>query len=541
MQLTRRFTPWQMLLLSINGMIGSAWLFGPLYAARIAGSSAIISWILGGIATTLIALTFAELSTLLPIAGGMTRFTQLTHGTLTSMIMSWISWLSCVTMPPIEVQATLQYASTYLPSLTHTINGAAVLTHFGLICATVIMLILSIINVASFKGLVRFNSILFTFKVFVILFTVYALMTTSFHAVNFTGLLPTFSTHSLSNHWEAILTAVASGGVAFAFTGFTHGIALAGETKRSQFAIPLAVIGSVFVCLLLYLALQIAFIGAINPNNLIHGWKNLSFSGDVGPFIGLASILGIGLLIKLLYIDTVVSPLGAGFIYVTSTARTVYAMSKNGYFPPFIATLNNKGFPIFAIGLNFILGMLLFLPLPGWQAMVSFLVSAVVISYAIGPISLICLRKQLPTENRPFYLPGATIISLLAFYCCNLISYWTGWDTIWKLAVAIGIGVVVLLFAYFKGLVNKNDFGFKSLMWLAPYLLGLFFISYLGSFGGKGYIPFGWDFLVIAIFSIIILFLAVISRQSSAVLQFKVFQRELNVTQTTEFWNKKLV
>ncbi|MGO9555253.1 MAG: hypothetical protein ACLP2U_09535 [Syntrophobacteraceae bacterium] len=64
-------------------MIGSAWLFGPLYAAKIAGSSAIISWLLGGIATTLIALTFSELSTLLPIAGGMTRFTQLTHGTLT--------------------------------------------------------------------------------------------------------------------------------------------------------------------------------------------------------------------------------------------------------------------------------------------------------------------------------------------------------------------------------------------------------------------------------------------------------------------------
>lgn len=541
MQLTRRFTPWQMLLLSINGMIGSAWLFGPLYAARIAGSSAIISWILGGIATALIALTFAELSTLLPIAGGMTRFTQLTHGTLTSMVMSWISWLSCVTMPPIEVQATLQYASTYLPSLTHTLNGAPVLTHLGLACATLIMLLLSIINVASFKGLVRFNSLLFTFKIFVILFTIYSLTTTHFHAANFTGLLPTLSNTTLSNHWEAILTAVASGGVAFAFTGFTHGIALAGETKQSQFAIPLAVIGSVLVCLLLYLGLQIAFIGAIDPNNLIHGWKNLSFSGDVGPFIGIASILGIGVLVKLLYIDTVVSPLGAGFIYVTSTARTVYAMSKNGYFPPLIATLNKKGFPIYAIILNFILGMLLFLPLPGWQAMVSFLVSAVVISYAIGPISLICLRLQLPTEKRPFYLPGANFISLLAFYCCNLISYWTGWDTIWKLAVAIGIGIVVLLFAYIKGLVSKNDFGSRALIWLAPYLLGLFTISYLGSFGGKGYIPFGWDFLVIAIFSIVILFLAVISRQSSAALQFKIFQRELDVNQTTEFWNKKLV
>jgi amino acid transporter len=521
-----------MLLLSINGMIGSAWLFGPLYAAKIAGSSAILSWVIGGIATTLIALTFSELSALLPIAGGMTRFTQQTHGTLTSMVMSWISWLSCVTMPPIEVQATLQYASTYLPFLTHTVNGAAVLTHIGYCFATVIMLLLAIINVYSFKGLIRFNFLLFIFKVFVIIFTIFALTSTNFHPSNFAGILPAPNI-SLSNHWEAILTAVASGGIAFAFTGFTHGIALAGETKQSQLAIPLSVIGSVLICLLLYLGLQFAFIGAIDPSKLINGWKNLTFSGDVGPFIGIGTILGLGLLVKLLYIDTVVSPLGAGFIYVTSTARTVYAMSKNGYFPPFLSFLNSKGFPTFAIALNFILGMLVFLPLPGWQAMVSFLVSAVVISYAIGPISLLCLRLQLPKEKRPFYLPGANIICLLAFYCCNLISYWTGWDTIWKLAIAVGVGIVVLIAAYFKGLVNKAEFGFKSLIWLAPYLLGLFFISYFGSFGGKGYIPFGWDFLIIAIFSILILILAVATRQSEAVLQFKIFQRELETPAAT--------
>src|SRR5476649_1724395 len=105
MQLRRRFTPLTMLLLSINGMVGSAWLFSPLYAAKIAGAAAIISWIIGGVLTIFIALTFAELSTFLPIAGGMARFAQLSHGTLASMVLSWVGWISCVTMPPIEVQA----------------------------------------------------------------------------------------------------------------------------------------------------------------------------------------------------------------------------------------------------------------------------------------------------------------------------------------------------------------------------------------------------------------------------------------------------
>src|SRR4029079_15492186 len=157
MTLNRRFTPLNLLMLSINGMIGSAWLFAPLYAAKIAGSAAIIAWLIGGVATAIIALTFAELSVLLPVAGGTAQIPQLSHGTFTSFILSWIAWLSALTMAPIEVQAVLQYASTYFVSLIHTVKGAAVLTNLGLIWATLLMLLFCIINIVSFKGLVRFN------------------------------------------------------------------------------------------------------------------------------------------------------------------------------------------------------------------------------------------------------------------------------------------------------------------------------------------------------------------------------------------------
>lgn len=524
MQLDRRFSPLTMLLITINGMIGSAWLFGPMYAAKIAGSAAIVSWVLGGVATVLIALTFAELSAFLPIAGGMARFSQLSHGTMANMIMSWVAWLSCLLIPPIEVQATLQYASTYFPALVHVQNGTPVLSMIGYGWATILMLFLSMLNVASFKGLIRFNFILFTFKIFVIFFVIAGLTKTNFHAQNFVG---DFGTSAAS--WHNILSAVAAGGIAFAFTGFTHGVALAGETKKAHFALPFAVIGSVVCCLLLYLGLQVAFIGAIDPSNLLHGWQNLSFTGEAGPFVGIAGILGLALLVKFLYVDSLVSPSGAGFIYVTSTARTVYAMSKNGFFPASFARLNSKGFPTVAITVNFVLGMLFFLPLPGWQAMTNFLVSAVVISYAMGPIALLCLRLQLPHAKRPFRLPFANFLCLLAFYCCNLISYWTGWDTIWKLAIAVAAGLVLLIIAYQRNMLDKTQFGFRSIYWIAPYFLGLFAISYYGSYGGKGIIPFGWDFLVIGIFSAVILVLAVATRQGAAVEQYQVYQEELGI------------
>jgi amino acid transporter len=506
--LTRRFTPLSLLMLSINGMVGSAWLFAPLYAAKIAGSAAIMAWLVGGIATMIIALTFAELSVLFPVAGGTAQIPQISHGTFTSFIVSWTAWLSALTMAPIEVQAILQYASTYFTSLMSLQDGIPVLTGIGMVWATILMLSFCIINIASYKGLVRFNFVLFLFKVIVIILTVFALIHTRFNTANFMGFTP--SAFSMTG-WQAILTAVASGGVAFAFTGFKHGVELAGETKKMAIAIPLAIVGSVVGCLILYIGLQIAFIGALSSAALADGWQNLSFVGDVGPFAGLAAGLGLAWLVKLLYIDAAVSPAGAGLIYVTSTARILYAMSQIGYLPRWLQRVNKQEFPVAAIIVNFILGMFLFLPLPGWQAMVSFLVSGMVISYAMGPIALLCMRIEMPHQVRGFKLPFAHIICPVAFYFCNLLSYWCGWDTIYKLAIAMVIGLIIFTIAGLRGRLRVS-LGLKTGLWMLPYLSGLVIISYLGAFGGKNIIPFGWDFLVIGIFSIVMLYIAVKNR-----------------------------
>lgn len=508
--LKRRFSGLNLLLLSINGMIGSAWLFAPLYAAKLAGPGVIWSWILCGLGTCLIALTFAELSVMIPVAGGTTRFAELSHGVITGYVISWISWLSCVTMAPIEVQAILQYAATYphFHSLMSTVNGTPELTPTGLCSAFVLMALLCFINLKSFRGLIGWNQLLFWFKALVIIGTILLIIHAHFNPSNFAGM------HTMTiTHWQGILAAIASGGIAFAFTGFKHGVELAGEAKNTQLSIPLAIIGSLVICLLLYLGLQIAFIGALSHQSFAHGWSTLSFAGDTAPFVGIAAALGLALLVKFLYVDAAVSPLGAGLIYTTSTARLIYAMSQNGYLPKSLSKVNSEFLPVAAIALNFVIGMFLFLPLPGWQAMVSFLVSAVVIAYAMGPIALISLRKSLPNRNRPFKLWIAHPLCLAAFYFCNLISYWTGWQTLFRLAIAVAIGIILLFIATVRGKVNKAKMGWRALFWLIPYLVGLVGISYLGSFGGKNIIVFGWDFLVIGIFSTIIFYLALVTRQ----------------------------
>ena len=170
--------------------------------------------------------------------------------------------------------------------------------------------------------------------------------------------------------------------------------------------------------------------------------------------------------------------------------------------------LNHKGVPALAITINFIMGMLLFLPLPTWQALVGFQSTAIVLAYGTGPIALLVLRRQAPDLERPFKLPASRLLCTITFTICNLIAYWTGWETIWRLMLSILFGLI-LFFIYQIYTKQKCIHCLHSTWWLLPYFIGLTLISYLGNFGGGlGILTFGLDFVVIAIFSFIIMWVA---------------------------------
>lgn len=503
MKLQRSISSTALLLTSVGCMVGSGWLFGAYYAARIAGPAAIFSWLLGGILILFIALTFAELSSMLPIAGGIARYSQFTHGTLVSFCVSWLAWLSCVAVAPTEVQAILQYCATYFPWLVYEKQGIPVLTMSGLGIATLMMFFISFLNVLGVKLLTRYNSFITWWKLLIPLIVIYVIYHTHFNAGNFSEL-----NHLSAHDLHGILWALPTAGIVFSFLGFREATSMAGEAQSPGRAIPIAVIGSVLICTLLYILIQTVFVGSLSPSMLANGWSHLNFTGDSGPFAGIATSLGLGALVLLIYADSMVSPFGTGLIYTATTARLNYAMSVNKYTPQFMLKLNERGVPAKAVMLNFAVGMLMFMPLPTWQALVGFQSTAIVMAYGIGPIALLTLRRQAPDLHRPFKLPASKLMCAITFCICNLISYWTGWETVWRLMFGIVLGLIVL-FIYRKVSHQKDSLNLKTAFWLVPYFLGLAAISYFGSFGGgKEVIPFGWDFLVVAVFSLIILLIA---------------------------------
>jgi amino acid transporter len=514
--LRRDFGRVGLLFTSVGSVIGSGWLLGALNATKITGPAAIISWVVGAAAIMLLAFIHAELGGMHAVNGGVARFPHYAFGSMVGFGMGWVYWLGSVTLAPVETEAALQYANKYVNEglgfhLVHEVGSQTVLTGAGYAVAAVLMLVFTAINLYGAKRLSEANTAVVWWKIAIPVLTIVVLLIVSFSGSNFSagnGFDPAGA--------KGILSAIASGGVIFAYLGFEQAIQFGGETANPQRNIPFAVIGAMAVGTVVYILLELAFVGALNPSAAAHGWSKLSFTNDYGPYAALASGLGLGWLAVILYIDAFLSPAGTGLVYTGSSARVSYALGRNGYVPQAFGRLSERGVPWVSILFSFLVGMIVFLPFPGWQKLVAFITSASVIIYAAQCLALAAMRRQLPDHPRPFRLRGAGVLAPLGFVVANLIVLFAGWTTDWKLFAAIGIGLVLLAISQLsRPAAQRVPLDWRASVWMWPWLVGLMAISYLASFeGGRDDLHFGLDMAVTAVFSLVIYFFALSMRLS---------------------------
>lgn len=494
-----------LLFASLGGIIGSGWLLGPLKAATDAGPAAIIAWIIGGIAVLLLAFTYAELTTAFPRAGAVIAFPKLSHGSLMATMMSFVVFLGYVSVAPAEASAVITYATNYIPDL---VDKAGVLTGWGYLAAIVLLLIFAFVNLQAIRMVLTINSALTWWKLAIPILTIIVFLIVGFHGSNFTS-------HSFAPHGVAgVLSAVATSGIIFSYLGFRQAVELAGESANPKRNLPIAIVGSVAIGLVVYLGLQIAFVGAVPPSSLATGWDHLTFKGSFGPFAGLANLIGMSWLAILLYIDAFISPSGTGIIYFTTTSRILYASGKEGLIGGnTFARLSVAGVPLVGVLVTFIVGLLFLLPFPSWQQIIGFISSATVLSYGTGPVVLMTLRKTMPVHQykRPYLLAAGPLVASLAFIIANFIIFWSGAHTDNFLFGLLG-GFAILYLGY--ELVTQGGLShlhWRGAWWLAPYFFGMWLITYLGPVdltGGTGFFSDIWGSVVLVIFSLVILWIA---------------------------------
>ena len=492
---------WGLMFVSLGSIIGSGWLLGALTAATLAGPASLISWVLAAVMLALLALVHAELGAAYPAAGGTARFPRFVFGPLAGFTAGWMAWLQAVSIAPIEVEATLSYTDhiSWVNSHVSILRVDGTLTPSGLLIASLFMLAFTVINLVGVKVMAETNGVTVVWKTAVPLLTVVVLVLLAFHPSNFTaggGFMP-YGVHGVF--------AALPAGVVFALQGFEQAIQMAGEARHPQRDVSRAVIASMIAGTIVYLLLEVAFIGALNPANLAHGWANPVGKGDFGPYATLAVAAGAGWLAVMLYIDAVISPAGTGLVYVATSSRLSYALGRENELPPSLGKVSRRGLPVRSILLAFVVGLIAFLPFPSWQSLVGLVTSATAIMYAFAPVTLYALRRRDPDRLRPYRLPIYRVLSPAAFVSANFIIYWSSFAAIWKLCVALVLGLVIFTVTRMRvAAAARVPLDLRAAVWIVPWLLGLVVIGYFGRYGGNNTIPNWWDLVVVAVFSIAI-------------------------------------
>jgi amino acid transporter len=462
----RKLTMWQLILLSTGGMIGAGWLFSPFYGYQTAGIGVLLSWVITAFMTLTIGLSFAEVATIIPIVGGVSRFIGVTHNKTISLVFLLLGWLSYIVYLPLEVQSAMQYLGFWFHNLV-TINGeSTTLSTYGLIISLFIIILLTwfntlfITNVAKINTLISIWKILIPISIALILISLYG----TWENIQLTRIKYVFSLKS-------ILLAISGSGLAFAFTGFQNGLILANMANNPKKSLPYSLFAPIIVGFILYALLSLTFITCLGNKSLL--------AGTTAPLLGLLAIFNIHILFTILFTDAIIAPFGTANVYTAVTGRILLGLAQE-FMPKSILTkLNKFSAPATCLWINAIIGSCFLLPFPTWTQLVSFLSSVVIFAYLAGPTTLLILRKDFPNIKRDFKLKYYNIIGYLGFICCSLLIYWCGMYNLLYLTISIALIIIIdNLFITKPNNIIKN---FISNSFIILYLLCFIMIKYFES------------------------------------------------------------
>ncbi|WP_406213786.1 APC family permease [Streptomyces decoyicus] len=494
-----------LIMIGIGSIFGSGWLFGAGAAAQVAGPAAVVAWVIGALFIGMIAMSYAEVGSAYPIPGGMARYGHLSHGPVLGFLTGWAVWIATASLIPIESIAATQYMTSWsfgwakglVDPATHqlTLSGTAV--------ALVLTLALWLTCFWSVQLLARANTVLTLVKFAIPVLAVLALVGSGFHTSNFTaqgGFAP--------YGWPAVLTAVTTCGVVFAFNGFQAVVNLGGAAKNPGRAIPVALVGALALGLVIYLALQVAYLGAVPPELLARsgGWQSVNLNS---PFADLAGLLMLHWVVTMLQFGAFISPAGSNIANVASAAYMVTNLAETRFFPRKLAAVHPRyGTARPAMWLNLGFSVVLLLTVGrSWQALAGVVSAAMVISYLIGPIAVGVLRRTRPELPRPFRLPAAGVLCPVTFAFAACALYWSKWPETGKITVLTLVAApVAALVLWRRGELERGRQAsgkggggrwsgllrhFAPAWWMIAFLVWTATVSALGGqeFGGRDILP----------------------------------------------------
>ncbi|ADY02470.1 amino acid permease-associated region [Vulcanisaeta moutnovskia 768-28] len=476
------------------GAIGTGILFSTAKMAEMTGPAVILAWILGGIFYLFIGLTYSEIGTAYPEAGGPSRYSLYTHGRITNMINAFADLLWYLFIPPIEAIAVV-YGINYFTHNLLTPTGTPTL--LGAVVAAVIVLLMVPFNYFGIKTFGISNITLGTFKLILYLLVAFGIMATVFIPSNFTSLKGGFLPYGLAAMFMAIPYGM------FAFGGVRVIPDFAEEMRNPHRDMPLSIILVVVGQLLVYILFSITFVGAINWSklNVTPGdWKSLAFIRKTNPFLYLSGTYGVTWVFIITLIIAILGPFVVGYIYLGGGTRILFAMGRSRYVPDLMKFIHEKyAIPYWALITFGIIGILLALltaPIPSIYGLIDDAVVAGYLGFLTNPVAMIVSRKQ--GKEPAFKLPGGLWIGLIAFIGASYIVYWSGWPAVPYAAIFVFAASLIF------GAIYSVKEHLKNALWYITYIVVLTLMTYIGQTAGgpAPILKFPWDMVVVTILAI---------------------------------------
>jgi APA family basic amino acid/polyamine antiporter len=372
-----------------------------------AGPAVILSFALAGLTCFFSALSYAELSSSIPVSGSAYTYAYATLGELVAWIIGWDLILEYgVSVAAVAVgwggnlNKFLENAFSYeLPaSISTAREDGGVLNLPAVAIVVAVMFLLS----RGVRETARANLVMVGVKLLILAF---------FIVVAFSA---AFGTHNLHPFAPEGLHGVVSAAavIFFAYIGFDAVSTGAEEARNPKRDLPIAIVGSLAICTIIYVVVAIAAAGSLDAKTLAKSDAPLAAALDEGAGLSwAASVMAFGALVA------ITSVLLTVFYGQT---RIFFAMARDGLMPRGIARVNPRtGTPVaLTLGLGTLIAILAAVaPL---NEIVKLVNIGTLFAFFLVNVGVIILRHTHPDMERPFRVPLVPIFPLIG---CGLIIY----------------------------------------------------------------------------------------------------------------------
>lgn len=399
-----------------------------------AGPAIALSFFLVAVVCGLAGLCYAELSSMIPIAGSAYTYTYATLGELVAWIIGWdlileyaVSNMAVAVGFSAYIDSLLETFGVHLPPALSTpayTPETGWLLHFNLVGFVIVML-LTVLLVFGIRESAGANGIMVGIKLIAIfLFLTFA--SKYIKPVNWHPFMP--------NGWQGVLTGGAI--VFFSYIGFDSVSTAAEECKNPRRDLPLGIMASLFVCATLYVGVAIVLTG-IQPFAI--------FKGDAAPVASALRNIGLGRLEQWVTVGALMGMISSLLVYQLGQARVWFAMSRDGLLPGAFCKVHKKfRTPHVA---TWVAGVFVGIPAGifdiGTLADLSNI--GTLFAFILVAIAVLILRKSQPDRQRGFRVPFVPFVPILSVITCLILMASLTLENWIRFFVWMVIGLVIYL------------------------------------------------------------------------------------------------